>query len=107
MKQILFWSSYSNEDTLKEWMQTKVELFPSHKLSLKSHEKLGNEVHIYSYQNIITPVPENVIWKDASEFYEPKYAYSALQRGHSIAHISDLIRFAAAASNAGAIMDMD
>ena len=106
MKTILFWTKYNGEQNESSWRNFEVKISPFHFLSLSSHLKFGNEVYLYSYQKI-SGAPDGVILLDASDLYDSELAFSALERGHSIAHISDLVRIRAAAHCSGMILDMD
>ena len=108
MNPILFWSNTPSTKSIQEWRNERIDLFPAHFLTLESYNRLDYPVKLYTYQ-IINPksVPVNVEILDAGEFYSEELAFDALIRGHSIAHVSDLIRFAAASKYTGAIMDLD
>jgi len=108
MKCILFWSLYNKEIDLDGdmWVNRIASLSPLHYLSLISHLKNGNEVHLYSYQQIKN-LPTGIILKDADEILPKEFAYNALLSGHSIAHISDIIRLTVASENQGVVIDMD
>lgn len=108
-KIVLFWSKYDLEkDTdLDLWHSREIHLNPSHSLSLQAHINFGHEVSLYSYQRITQGIPEQVTVLDAGELFPAEYAWSALNQGHSIAHISDLVRFRATALDGGLVLDMD
>lgn len=108
MNSLMFWSSFSFEKTVGEWADKEIDLFPAHHLTLESYKRLDRSVKLYTYQSIRnTNIPDNVEILSADEFYPKEDAFSALSRGHSIAHVSDLVRFAVAAKFTGAVMDLD
>lgn len=105
----LFWASNNVDKGYSEWLNTKPRLSPLHILSLKAHERIGNPVKLYTYQklNIKKELPKNIEIKNAEEIVPSVFVYKALRSGHSIAHISDLIRILAAVKYSGIILDMD
>lgn len=105
----LFWTKYdSTVDTdLQGWINRPIWLNPSHVLSLQAHLKFGHEVHLYTYQPLSHGIPENVTVHNATQFYPAEDAFSALSRGHSVAHISDIVRLRSAATHLGLVADMD
>lgn len=110
MKIILFWSTFNDSNIeVNEWVNSTAKLSPFHFLSLKSHEKFGNEVELYTYQKIDNKnIPQNIVIKNADNIFPAKYAHNALMRGHSIAHISDGVRLKVASRiNGGIPLDMD
>jgi len=106
---ILFWSKFNKDiDTdFWKWKEREISLSPSHFLSLESHLKFGHDVHLYTYQKIRDELPGNVKVHDATKMYSVAFAWSALLRGHSIAHISDLVRLYASTLEGGLVLDMD
>jgi hypothetical protein len=105
---ILFWSTYKDGDTLEDFTNRELELSKAHNLSLYSHIKAGQNTYLYTYQDISkSSVPEGIILKDANDVYPSKDAWEALQRGHSIAHVSDVVRISEAIRLKGVVMDMD
>lgn len=106
---LLFWSKYSQgqHENLEDWRATDIRLNPSHSLSLQAHLNSGHEVHLYTYQTISQGIPEQVTVHNAGELFPAESAWSALNQGHSIAHISDLVRFRASAIDGGLVLDMD
>ena len=109
MKYILFWSAPPKEGvTVEEWRSQDLKLSEFHSLALASHVKLGNDTVIYTYHNLETSkVPEGIQLKDANEFYPIEDAFYALSIGHSIAHVSDIVRISASIKYSGVVLDMD
>lgn len=105
----LFWSKYDADldYTYHLWRSRSVSCNPSHTLSLESHAKFEHTVFLLTYQPIETCLPENVTVLDAGNFFSGEQAFLALQRGHSIAHVSDLVRLRAAILADGLVIDMD
>lgn len=108
-KVFLFWTKHDPaiDTDIEAWQDRKIQLNPSHILSLQAHYKFGHEVHLYSYQPIDSYLPPNVTVADARELYPINLAWEALTRGHSVAHISDLVRLRAASTQYGLVLDMD
>lgn len=108
-KVFLFWSKYSSDldPDFHSWRNREIQLNPSHALSLMAHHRFGHEVSLYSYQPIGNSVPESVTVYDADVIFPADKAFSALTRGHSIAHISDLVRLRSASKQTGLVLDMD
>ena len=106
---ILFWSKFDKEtDTsCDKWLNKEITISPLHYLALHSHIEFKHNVYLYTYQKIKSKLPENIIVKDAKEIYSPTFAFSALSRGHSIAHISDLVRLSVSTQIGGLVLDMD
>lgn len=107
MKHILFWSEYEPTMNYGKFINKKVKLSPFHILTLKAHEKLQNEVILFSYQDFETKLPKNVTLTHAGDIFPSKTAFSVLQNGHSIAHISDCVRLKYASQVMGVVLDMD
>ena len=108
MKYILFWSTTKEGETIEEFTSRGMELSEFHSLALASHVKLGNDTTIYTYQNLEkSKVPKGIKLKDASEFYSVEEAFYALSIGHSIAHVSDIVRISASIKYSGVVLDMD
>jgi len=95
---VMFWSKYDNEENLEEWLQKEIQLNEFHKFTLLSQLLNNDDVFLYTYQNI-TNVPAtllkkvNVEW--AGKIFDEESAFRSLQMGHSIAHISDIVRIRA------------
>jgi hypothetical protein len=107
---VLFWTSYKPEihTDIEKWVDYDVKISPLHFLSLLSHLEFDNNVVIYTYQmKLINNIPDGISVKDASEFLDTEFAFQSLQSGHSIAHISDAVRFYGAIQNDGIVLDMD
>jgi hypothetical protein len=110
VKVVLFWSTFSREvDTVYEaWRNKPLELSAFHYLPLLSHVKFRQDVDLYTYQNVdASVVPKGITVKDASVYFPAEYAFNALARGHSIAHISDAIRLQAISDTKGVLLDCD
>tara|TARA_Y100000593_G_scaffold94069_1_gene191463 strand:- start:2100 stop:3050 length:951 start_codon:yes stop_codon:yes gene_type:complete len=109
MKIILFWSTFNDSNIdVNEWVNSTAKLSPFHFLTLKSHEKFGNEVELYTYQKIDNKnIPQNIVIKNADNIFPAKYAHNALMRGHSIAHIADAVRLKVASEKTAVVLDMD
>jgi hypothetical protein len=107
MKHILFWSEYSDEMNYDMFCDKRIQLSAFHKLSLKAHEKLNNDVVLFTYQKINEKLPKNVKVLDADTIFPKRTAYSVLRNGHSIAHISDAVRLKYASQVNGIVLDMD
>jgi hypothetical protein len=107
----LFWSEpLKDQDSLQDWLSTDITTSYFHELSMASYKKYKHpehEISLYTYQNIVNEIPDCITIKDASQYYPAEKAYEALSKGHSIAHISDLVRFRASLENDGLILDMD
>ena len=110
MKIVLFWSSILDQsyNSHNDWRNSTIKLSSFHYLSLLSHIKFNNEVELYTYQNTDnTNIPSEIILKDANDIFPSEYAYNALIRGHSIAHISDAVRLIRASEINGVVIDLD
>jgi len=106
----LFWSSYdSNEHTTyEEWINSKAKLSPFHALTLLSQSKQNNNVNLWTYQSINEKsLPSGIKVRNANEIVQGEEMFNALKRGHSIAHVSDLVRIVASWNCNGIIIDMD
>jgi hypothetical protein len=107
---VLFWSTYDkNVDTdYDTWINKKINISAFHLLSLLSHTRLDNNTTLYTYQEFNKgQVPKGIKIKDANNIFCSKQAYKSLSIGHSIAHISDVVRLKVAADIRGIVMDMD
>lgn len=107
MKHILFWSEYSHDMNFEMFSNKKIRLSEFHKLALKSHEKLKNDVVLFTYQKIMNKLPTNITIRDADKIFPKKQAFRALKDGHTIAHISDAVRLYYASEVNGIVLDMD
>lgn len=104
----LFWSKPPSEsDTLESWLSTDIELSEFHDLGLTSHIRVGQKVRLYTYQNIITDIPDGIEICSASDYYPSETAFDAMKRGHSIAHVSDIVRLKSALDHNAVVLDMD
>jgi hypothetical protein len=78
-----------------------------HKLSVASYAKFADKTVIYTYQRRPSSPYTNVEYRDADEIFSAEEAFAALVQGHSLAHISDVVRLEAAAKCSGIVLDMD
>lgn len=107
-KAVLFWSNYPLKgESLENWRNQELSWSELHKLSISSFAKFSAEATIYTYQKARGLPFENVKIADASQFYSAEKAFKALSNGHSLAHISDIVRLRAASENEGVVLDMD
>jgi|TARA_B110000908_G_scaffold172206_1_gene238350 hypothetical protein len=108
-KIILFWSLYNSKDIdFDNWRNKKIDILPLHHLSLQAHIKFKNDTTIYSYQKFNEgQIPAGIKVKDADEIFNSRQAFVSLKYGHSIAHISDVVRLKVASDISGIVMDMD
>tara|TARA_R100001082_G_scaffold5791_2_gene3930 strand:- start:3634 stop:4611 length:978 start_codon:yes stop_codon:yes gene_type:complete len=107
---ILFWSLYdrSLHTNHNDWKNTRIVLDPLHVLALHSHIKLKNNVTIYTYQDLDKKyIPKDIVVKDASDIFSSEIVYNSLNKGHSIAHVSDAVRLKVASRCKGIVLDMD
>ena len=105
---ILFWSTYKEGSTYEEFISSGLQLSKAHSLSLYSHVKVNQNTYLYTYQDISkSVVPKGIILKDANLVFPSKDAWEALNRGHSIAHVSDVVRISEAIRLNGVVIDMD
>lgn len=107
-KAVLFWSNYPEKgESLEKWKNKPLQWSQLHKLSISSYAKFCSEATIYTYQKARQLPFENVKVCDASEFYPAEKAFKALSSGHSLAHVSDIVRLRAASEIEGIVLDMD
>ncbi len=107
----LFWSMNLRKDseTFNHWRHRRISLSYFHEATLLSHVRAGNTVRLYTYQNFneFVPIPSEIIVEDADRYFSAEDAFSALKRGHSIAHISDVVRLRSAIEHEAVVMDID
>ena len=107
----LFWSTYKESESIDEWRNRKMELSDLHFLSLFSNDISGDNIFLYTYQNIkksnLNAIYKNIKVVDADIVFPCQKAFKSLTMGHSIAHISDLIRLTEASTKEGVVLDMD
>lgn len=105
----LFWSRYGvNDWDLNSWRSKTARLSPFHLLPLLSQAKKKNNVTLWSYQSKFSyPIPDGITIRDADDIFPAELALKALKAGHSIAHISDLVRLMACSETDGIMIDMD
>jgi hypothetical protein len=111
-KIILFWSTFNQsiDRSHTEWIDKPIKLSAFHHLPLLAHLKFNHDVDLYTYQNInksASLIPKGINLKNANDIYSSRKAYRALINGHSIAHISDVVRLKVASVNHGIILDLD
>jgi len=101
---VLYWSNPTNMDGV-------LEFSPFHELVFKSHQRLNNQVELWTHQ---CPSPDaeiraydNITIRNADAIIPLQDAKDSLARGHSIAHISDAVRLKRAAEINGIVLDMD
>ena len=106
----LFWSSkFTPGQTMDEYRNMELNLSYFHEITLYSMDKIKkNKIRLYTYQKFNRHlIPDKIELLDANDIYPIEEAYSALSRGHSIAHISDLVRLKASIEYNAVILDMD
>ena len=109
-KIILFWSTFDikTDKDYDSWINKKINISAFHLLTLRSHTKLKNDTTLYSYQQFNEgQVPKGIKLKDANYVFDSKQAFDSLINGHSIAHISDIVRLKVASNISGIVLDMD
>ena len=106
-KHILFWTEYNEGMSFEDFKNHQIDLSPFHKLSLLAHEKLNNDVILFTYQKFNDKIPSNIKIETPDNIIPIKAVYEILRRGHSIAHISDAIRLKYASQVNGIVLDMD
>lgn len=103
----LFWSKPPTEsDTLESWLDTDIQLSDFHYLGLNSHIRVGQTVRLYTYQNIISNIPDGIEICSASDYYPANTSFDAMKRGHSIAHVSDIVRLKSSLDYNAVVLDM-
>lgn len=106
-KIILFWSVYNQSFTDAEtWRNYTFKPTELHRLAYQGHEKLKNQVELYTYQRVDVNF-DSIVIKDANDILDYRQAFASLQSGHSIAHISDAIRIYRASEVNGIVLDSD
>jgi hypothetical protein len=105
---ILFWSNYPQKgEPVEAWSNRPLEMSQLHKLSIASYAKFATATTIYTYQAAPECPFPNVTFANASEIYPIEDAFAALVQGHSLAHVSDVVRLQAALAVDGIVLDMD
>jgi len=108
MKIILFWSNKPTESSSPtSWRGSELRFSPFHELVFKAHEKMGNEVEVWTYQKVTYWEYPSIKIKDASSMLNYEIVHKALTNGHSIAHVADAIRLKRASQVEGVVLDMD
>lgn len=104
----MFWSTFKKGDTLRQFTNRKLSLSAAHSLTLLSHKRLGNVVYLFTYNDFSNvSLPNNIKIFDAHFTFPKQQAYNALSRGHSIAHVSDVVRIKESVKHSGIVIDMD
>lgn len=106
---LLFWSNYPDNKAngLAAWRQQPLVMSELHKLSIASYAKFADKALIYTYQQPPACKYSNVQFADAADIFPAEEAFAALAQGHSLAHISDVVRLDAAIQHRGIVLDMD
>jgi hypothetical protein len=110
MNIILFWSSQVQADeSYEQWLEKTIDLSYLHELALNSHIKLYKNIFLLTYQRFSDKIviPNEIKVLNADEFFPSKDAHESMRKGHSVAHISDLVRFRLANEKEGVVLDMD
>jgi hypothetical protein len=109
-KIILYWSNIpekSGYKTVDEWRESELEFSPLHDLVFKSHEKLGNDVEVWTHQKVSNFNYNGITIKDASSIISHEAVFNGLSWGHSIAFVADAVRVKRASEVLGIVLDMD
>lgn len=109
-KIIMYWSNIpekSGYNTVEEWKNAELQFSPHHDLVFKSHERLGNEVEIWTHQTVSDFNYKGITIRDAGEIMSHEIAFNGLSWGHSIAFIADAVRVKRASQVLGIVLDMD
>lgn len=109
-KIILYWSNIPKKfgyKTIDEWKESNLKFSPLHDLVFKSHEKLENDVELWTHQKVDNFNYKGIVIKDASKIMSHEDVFNALAWGHSIAFIADAVRIKRASQTLGIVLDMD
>lgn len=109
-KIILYWSNIPERcgyKTINEWKESELQFSPLHDLVFKSHERLGNDVELWTHQKITNFAYKGIIVKDASSIISHEDVFNGLAWGHSIAFVADAVRIKRASETLGVVLDMD
>lgn len=109
-KIILYWSNIpekSGYETVDEWKESELKFSPLHDLVFKSHEKLGNDVELWTHQKVSDFPYKGICVKDASSIISHEDVFNGLSWGHSIAFVADAVRVKRASEVLGIVLDMD
>ena len=105
---VLFWTNMPRpSQTCDDWQNSLLEFSPFHDLVFRSHEKAGNTVELWTYQRVEEFPYNNIRVCNAETLYPADYIYRSLNRGHSIAFVSDACRLKRASEIEGIVLDMD
>jgi len=109
-KIILYWSNIPERygyQTVNEWRNSELKFSPLHDLVFKSHERLKNDVELWTHQKISNFKYKGIDIRDAGEIISHEDVFNTLSMGHSIAFVSDAIRIKRASQTLGIVLDMD
>ncbi len=109
-KIIMYWSNIpekSGYKTIDEWRNAELQFSPHHDLVLKSHERLGNDVELWTHQKVSEFNYKGITIKDAGTIMTHEIAFNGLSWGHSIAFVADAVRVKRASEVLGIVLDMD
>jgi len=109
-KIILYWSNIPakhNYKTLDEWKNSELIFSPLHDLVFRSHERLNNDVELWTHQKVTDFKYKGITIKDASEIISYQDVFNGLLYGHSIAFVADAVRIKRASQTLGIVLDMD
>ena len=109
-KIIMYWSNIpakSGYTTVDEWRNAELQFSPHHDLVFKSHERLGNDVEIWTHQKVSEFNYSGITIRDAGEIMSHDTCFDGLSWGHSIAFIADTVRVKRASEVLGIVLDMD
>lgn len=109
-KIIMYWSNIpakSGYNTVDEWRNAELQFSPHHDLVFKSHERLGNDVEIWTHQKVSEFNYSGITIRDAGEIMSHDICFDGLSWGHSIAFIADTVRVKRASEVLGIVLDMD
>ena len=107
---ILFWSNIPSDfgyTNYQDWENSELKFSPYHDLVFKSHERLNNDVELWTFQQVTNFPYKNITIKNANKYINTEFAFNCLNMGHSIAFVSDAIRLKRASEVLGIVLDMD
>ena len=109
-KIVLYWSNIPSRygyKTANDWKNSELEFSPLHDLVFKSHERLKNDVEVWTHQKVTHFNYKGIKIKNAEEIISHEDAFNGLHWGHSIAFIADAVRIKRASQTLGIVLDMD
>ena len=80
-KIIMYWSNIpakAGYKTVNEWREAELQFSPHHDLVLKSHERLGNDVEIWTHQKVSEFNYKGITIKDAGEIMSHDICFDGL-----------------------------